>query len=316
MPPTLSTLVLIDGMNLAYRSFHAHKILNSTDGVPTGMFYGLLASILKLQKQSRDIIFCWDAYPSWRHTLTPSYKQSRRRDMTPTMLRERELLFSQLDEFKGFCSAGLGILQVSVPLLEADDLICLMAQAAAPHRKVVMYSNDRDLYQALIHDNISILRPTTAGKEEQLTATDVEAKYGIRIREWACYLALGGDQSDDIKPLRGIGPKTALKWIQKGLSLDAQHFNHLPASARAQLPDLGAKWSLLRAAYCLASILPAETLSRMDEAAGILLGAYCHTAPIYHRAAGSLVEFMKFCARYEMQEFLARRWDFFKRGEQ
>ena len=48
----------------------------------------------------------------------------------------------------------------------------------------------------------------------------VEEKFGVppgRIRD---YLALAGDSSDNIPGVRGVGPKTAAKWLQEYGSLD------------------------------------------------------------------------------------------------
>ena len=45
-------------------------------------------------------------------------------------------------------------------------------------------------------------------------AGDVLKEYGVSVAQWPAYLALGGDSSDDIKPVRGMGPVTAKKLIK------------------------------------------------------------------------------------------------------
>ena len=48
----------------------------------------------------------------------------------------------------------------------------------------------------------------------------VEEKFGIPPRLLLDYLSIIGDQSDNITGLNGVGPKTAVKWLNAWGSLD------------------------------------------------------------------------------------------------
>ena len=48
-----------------------------------------------------------------------------------------------------------------------------------------------------------------------LDEAGVIEKFGVSPRAILDYLAIIGDQSDNIPGLSGVGPKTAVKWIQE-----------------------------------------------------------------------------------------------------
>jgi DNA polymerase-1 len=53
-----------------------------------------------------------------------------------------------------------------------------------------------------------------------LDAAGVTEKFGVPPERIADYLALVGDTSDNIPGLRGVGPKTAVKWLMEYGSLE------------------------------------------------------------------------------------------------
>ena len=54
----------------------------------------------------------------------------------------------------------------------------------------------------------------------RLDAAGVEEKFGVPPALIVDYLALVGDTSDNIPGLKGVGPKTAVKWLQQYGGLD------------------------------------------------------------------------------------------------
>jgi DNA polymerase-1 len=54
-----------------------------------------------------------------------------------------------------------------------------------------------------------------------LDAAGVEEKFGVPPTLIADYLALIGDTSDNIPGLKGVGPKTAVKWLKQYGGLEA-----------------------------------------------------------------------------------------------
>ena len=53
----------------------------------------------------------------------------------------------------------------------------------------------------------------------RFTPEEVEAKYGLTPLQYPDYAALGGDPSDNLPGIPGVGEKTAAKWIREFGSL-------------------------------------------------------------------------------------------------
>lgn len=215
-----SPVILVDVMNLVFRQ---HFVLPNLqhDGKHTGVQYGVLKTIHQLRTNvSSRMIFVWDhGIPipgaqrprNWREGLVPNYKGTRKRD--PDL---HNIVVSQLKELHTVIN-HLGYSHASVMGLEADDMIGVLAQ---DYPKVLIFSTDKDFYQLLDKDRVQVLVPRKEkGAFKVINQIDVEKEYGIPISRFAEYLALGGDGCDNIKPMRGMGPKTAIKLIQSGVDV-------------------------------------------------------------------------------------------------
>ena len=84
-------------------------------------------------------------------------------------------------------------------------------------------SSDKDLAQ-LVSDGVSqLLPPPTANPRigwRQLDHNGVKEKFGVSPTKILDYLAIIGDQSDNIPGMNGVGPKTAVKWLSEFGNLD------------------------------------------------------------------------------------------------
>jgi len=247
-----SPIILIDVSNLAFRFAYAFRGLES-DGQPTGMFYGAVKAINDLrEKISRRIVFCWDhgvpgvaRQKNWREEFVKSYKGTRKHDE-----EERRRILAQFpDLFKAF--TWLGYSSVSAAGLEADDVIGILASEIKD--PVLIFSTDKDFYQ-LLDSHVEILVPKKdKGLFRKISARDVEKEYGVPVARWAEYLALGGDSSDNIKPRKGMGPKTAAKLIQEGIRLDLP-FRLQPLELQKRHADLEEIWPTILRSYEAARI--------------------------------------------------------------
>ena len=157
----------------------------------------------------------------FRLQLNPEYKANR-----PPMPDD---LRSQIPLIKRIASAfGWELMQHEG--LEADDLIGGMALKYS-NIPVGIVSSDKDLSQ-LIDDRITMLIPVAGGFEVR-DAAAVKAKFGVPPENIIDYLALIGDNSDNIPGVPGIGPKSAAdiihsfgaaeKWIDSPQKLDPQN---------------------------------------------------------------------------------------------
>lgn len=321
MKPQTEPIILVDLMNLVFRSHFAFRNF-AVDDMPTGVLYGVLKTVYDLQKNvSRRIIFCWDhGVPvaganrprNWRDSFFPEYKATRKHDPAEwgRIVRQLELLHCAL--------AWLGYSHVAVLGLEADDVIGILSREIFD--PVLIYSTDHDLYQ-LLDDHAQILVPKkNGGKFQRITAKDVQLQYGFPIVRWAAYLALGGDSSDNIRPLRGVGPKTAERLIREGAD-PARSFSQQTKAFRAGHSQLESAWDHVQKSYDAARISRFWSDPRIGN---YVCWQRTLRKPIYNSSQDWSSEeqrqdclnyFTRFCADYSLTALLASRRQLFGYGE-
>lgn len=251
----MEPVILVDMMNLAFRVHYTRRNLTS-EGRPTSLLYGIPTVIHDLRENvSRRIIFVWDhGVPvpgairprNWREEFLPVYKSTRKHDDV-----EYARIVEQLPELSKVI-AWLGYDQAAVMGLEADDLMGILShEIPGP---VLLFSTDHDLYQ-LIDSRVEILVPKKdQGEFRKLPAREIEEEFGVSLDRWAEYLALGGDKSDNIKPQKGMGPKTAAKLIFAGIDLRKPHWSEQPLSLRDRYASLESIWPAIINSYKAARI--------------------------------------------------------------
>jgi len=214
----MAKYLLLDGYNLAFRSYYAMPELTRSDGLSTGALHGWIKAMWKLEDMEHpDVIAVFfDEGGSDRHLeVLPDYKANR--DETPEALDQQIPLIKQLTEL-------LGYPVVSRSGIEADDLIASAAkQLDERGDTVVIVSADKDLAQC-VGGNVSQLLPAPTANPRlgwrKLDAEKVTEKFGVGPERVVEYLALIGDTSDNIPGLKGCGPKTAVKWLNEFGSIE------------------------------------------------------------------------------------------------
>lgn len=203
---------------MAYRAFFAfiNNPLRNSHGENVSAVFGIANSLLKILRERAftHIAACFDtAKPTFRHRMYPDYKATRQ--------KMPDELSVQLETIKELIAA-LGIRVIEEEGYEADDVIgTLTKQAAAMNYRVTLISFDKDFYQLLTMDRVSIIRPGR-GKvaEETVKREDVEKKLGVSPEQVVDYLALVGDSSDNVPGVPGVGPKTAVKLLREYRSVE------------------------------------------------------------------------------------------------
>ena len=206
--------LLIDGFNLVFRSHFAMERSNlrrQSDQFPTGALHGWMKSLQDLreaEKPDRCAVF-FDLGGSDRHlAVLPDYKGQR--DDTP------EEIVQQLPEIKRL-TALLGFQVFERRGVEADDLIATAVRIlSAAGDQCVIVSADKDFGQCVGGPVVQLAPPPTANPAmgwRRLDPAAVTEKFGVPPARIADYLALVGDTSDNIPGLKGVGPKTAVKWL-------------------------------------------------------------------------------------------------------
>jgi DNA polymerase I len=214
---TAKTLLLVDGSSYLYRAFFAGGDNMSTqlpDGTEqkTGAIRIMINMMNSLKKEVRaDYAACvFDAKgPTFRDAIYPQYKAQR--SPMPDDLR------AQLEPIHEVVRL-LGWSVLTVPGVEADDVIGTLAVTASRQGvEVIVSSGDKDLAQ-LVNQHITII-DTMNGKRRDLAG--VQAEFGVPARLMVDYQILIGDTVDNVPGVEKVGPKTAAKWLQEYGSLDA-----------------------------------------------------------------------------------------------
>ncbi len=206
-------ILLIDGHALIFKTYYAFlsKPLINSKGEDTSIIYGFLKTIFELiQKEEPSHIAVVFDPPggSFRNSLYPEYKANRAE--TPQAIKDC------MEPLRKLCNA-LNIANLMEIGFEADDLIGSIAkQFADENNKVYMITPDKD-YGQLVDNNIYMYKPPIAKKDWQLYDTQaICEKYGIKSTSQIIdYLAICGDSADNIPGVKGVGPLTAAKLLQK-----------------------------------------------------------------------------------------------------
>lgn len=268
----MSRWLLIDGFNLVYRCFFATPALTRADGFPTNALHGWVKSVWRLvdqEKPDHTVVFFDLGGSQDRLALHPDYK-AQRAEM-PADLEK------QIEPVKRVTRA-LGLAAVEQDGVESDDLLasCAIACAAAGD-DVLIVSSDKDFAQ-IVNERIRVLLPPPSAQPKLgwrlLDAAGVKEKFGVPPSKIADYLALIGDTSDNIPGLSGVGPKTAVKWLEKYTDLEgilAASATIEPERFRAPLAEAAVRLRLNRRLVTLNLALPLPAVRQTPPDTAALL---------------------------------------------
>ena len=233
MPPIL---YLIDGHALAYRTYFALTAgmsdrMQTRAGEPTAGIYGFANVVMRLLEQERPeyLAVAFDTGRTFRNDLSPEYKATRAKmpdDLRSQIERIRELI----DAFH--------LPRLEMEGVEADDVLGTIAlQAVEMGLGVKIITGDRDLLQ-LVNDRIVVSLPgSKLAESKNFNAADVKEYFGIDPDQVVDYKALVGDQSDNIRGVPGIGPKTAVNLLTQFRTLEEiyAHIDQIPGKTAEKL---------------------------------------------------------------------------------
>lgn len=209
-------LILIDGSSYLYRAFHAYPETMSNGDIPTNAVYGVVNMLRSMMRQfsSERIAVIFDAKgKTFRDDMYPEYKANR-----PPMPDD---LRCQIEPLHNVIKA-MGLPLISIPGVEADDVIgTLAAQASKAGMPVLISTGDKDMAQ-LVDDNITLINTMT---DVVMDREGVVEKFGIPPELIIDYLALMGDKVDNIPGVPGVGNKTATALLQGIGSLEKIYAN-------------------------------------------------------------------------------------------
>ncbi|MDH3353756.1 MAG: DNA polymerase I [Chromatiales bacterium] len=209
--PEQRPFILVDGSSYLYRAFHAMPNFSNSQGLPTGAIYGVVNMTRSLIQQYNPshIGMVFDAKgKTFRDDMFTEYKANR--PPMPDELRQQiEPLYQVIE--------AMGLPLISIPGVEADDVIGTLAQQAAKAgHQVLISTGDKDIAQ-LVTDQITLINTMN---NALLNPQGVVDKFGVTPEQIIDYLALMGDTSDNIPGIPKVGPKTAVKWLTQYGTLD------------------------------------------------------------------------------------------------
>lgn len=213
LPENGGTVVLIDAFSQIFRSFYAIRQLNNRRGEPVNALYLMTKLFLQMEKNySADhgaLLFdCGKV--AFRLELHPEYKANR-----PPMPEDLKKQMPMIEEM----AAAFGWPLLRAENYEADDLIGAFASRISG--KVFIVTSDKDL-SSLVTENVHLLKPARSGGGFQECGTaEVIEDFGVAPELIPDYLALLGDNVDNIGGVPGIGAKSAVELLKTYGAVDS-----------------------------------------------------------------------------------------------
>ena len=172
--------------------------------------FGILYSIRKLIRNFNPdrVIYCKESYDgNWRKSIYPEYKANRAAARESSVVDMGKFFEVNNNFVLGLERCMKQAQFLTVPHLEADDLIALTVMTQ-PNWDITLVSTDKDFYQLHSFKNFHQWDPI---KEEYIQIINPEAALLEKV--------VRGDRSDNIPSLkRGVGTKTFAKIYQEGLN--------------------------------------------------------------------------------------------------
>ncbi len=183
-------VLFLDAYNLIYR---ANSGFTKGDNYVIYNFFRGLRPLVA--KYSPDLVyFVLEGKPKHRITLSENYK-SNRKSAGDFFHAQKASIISAVKEFLPFAS-------VRHPDFECDDVLATYVyQHARKGDECFVVSSDSDFIQLHNICNVTLYNPV---KKKEIKAPDYD---------YVTWKALRGDPTDNIKGIKGVGEKTALKLV-------------------------------------------------------------------------------------------------------
>ena len=206
----MKKLFVIDGLGILFRSFYETRDLKNHKNENIAGIKGFILQInkiIQLQGAKYMVVALDTGGKTWRHLADDKYKSNRTK--TP------EELLHQFQWIREACD-HMGIRYFEGEECEADDWIASIAKTHRENADIYIVSSDKDLCQ-LVDEKVFIYNSFL---NLILKNEDIVKKFGVRPSQIVDFLSLIGDNSDCVDGAKGIGPKTASKWLSEYPSLE------------------------------------------------------------------------------------------------
>ena len=208
-------ILVIDALNTFIRSFTMINMMNPS-GAHVGGMVGFLKSLGFLTRTFEPtrvvIVFDGPGSSAARKNINSDYKANR--DIT--RITNWEIFDKKDDEYASMSAQierlveylqMLPVDMISMPKVEADDVIAYIGQQFGDTNKVTIVSSDKDFLQ-IVNENVEVYSPI---KKKVYGPAEVKEEVGVLAENYLVMKSLLGDNSDNLPGVKGLGPKGIFK---------------------------------------------------------------------------------------------------------
>lgn len=204
---------LIDGTYELFRHFYGGRRFRKGDDPPYGAVVGVLGTVFDmLEDGATHLGVATDhVVESFRNDLWDDYKTGE--GIEPVLHGQFHPLEDALE--------AMGVVVWPMVELEADDALASAARLAAADERVErvsIWTPDKDLAQSVRADRVV---QVDRRRKQIRDADGVREKFGVDPELIPDYLALVGDSADGFPGIRGIGPVTAARLLNRHGPIEA-----------------------------------------------------------------------------------------------
>lgn len=220
--------ILVDASSILFKyALVENKYeLTTSEGVETTIVYSFMDCILNLclKFNTNSIIVVFDSHTNNRKALYPSYKANRKE--VPEEIKERrKRMYAQIPALRDFLQLS-NIQYTEAEGFESDDIIASYIYNN-PDTDFITVSTDHDMYQTLVGNN----RLYNINKDQFFTEESFNKLFpNLPAKEYWRVLAIAGCTTDNVEGLKGIGEKTAYKYLTHSLRPESKAFNTIKSN--------------------------------------------------------------------------------------
>ncbi len=211
-------LLIIDGNSLINRAFYGVPEMTTKTGIHTNAVLGFINYINRLMDDYKPthMAVAFDVKSkTFRNDLCADYKGNRKK--MSDELREQFPIIEEVLE-------ALNIKALKYEGFEADDIIGSVSKMfSRSNIKVKVATGDKDALQ-LTDDNIEVLYFKKGGFIPY-TLDMIKDEFGVKPINLIDYKAIAGDSADNISGIKGMGNKTAIKYLTRFKTIEEIYNN-------------------------------------------------------------------------------------------
>lgn len=200
-----NNLLIVDGLNLAFRYKYANKKVFAFEYIKT-------IESLANSYGAKDIVVLGDGGSTYREAIYPEYKSNRKELRDKQTDKEAEDFKDFLEEFQNaFEQLGEIYTTFRFKGVEADDIAAyLVKKHTEEYDHIWLMSSDKD-WDLLIDEHVSRFSYVT---RKEITLINWNDHYDYAPEDHISIKVLQGDKGDNIDGVPGIGAKRAISLVK------------------------------------------------------------------------------------------------------